>query len=115
MRGQPRRFRALHRARNASPSCAGIWNGESSQRYVLVGEFRPNSSAIKNGPITGATFQEATNWWVMSGKAIDSVPPAGTVRDVTRRKCEGHGAEFAASLLKQRDAFAAPKAETRVM
>jgi hypothetical protein len=51
----------------------------------------------------------------MSGKAIDSVPPAGTVRDVTRRKCEGHGAEFAASLLGSRDAFAAPKAESCVM
>jgi hypothetical protein len=51
----------------------------------------------------------------MSGKAIDSVPPAGTVRDVTRRKCEGHGAEFAASLLKASDAFAAPKGETCVL
>jgi hypothetical protein len=46
----------------------------------------------KDGPITGATFQEATDWWVMSGKALDSVPPAGTVREVTRRKSEGHGA-----------------------
>ena len=65
-------------------------------------------------PLLGPHFQEATNWWVMSGKAMNSVPPAGTVRDVTRRKCEGHGAEFAASLLEQRDAFAAPKAEARV-
>ena len=47
---------------------------------------------IKNGPIAGAKFQEATDWWVMSGKAIDSVPPSGTVREVTRRKSEGHGA-----------------------
>ena len=54
----------------------------------------------KNGPIAGATFQEATDWWVMSGKAMqDAVLPAGTVREVTRRKSEGHGAEFAASLL----------------
>jgi hypothetical protein len=63
----------------------------------------------KDGPITGAKFQEATDWWVMSGKALDSVPPAGTVRDVTRRKSEGHGAEFAASLLPVKVALAAPK------
>jgi hypothetical protein len=64
----------------------------------------------KNGPIAGAKFQEATDWWVMSGKAIqDAVPPAGTVREVTRRKSEGHGAEFAASLLPRKSAFAAPK------
>jgi hypothetical protein len=84
---------------------------------VLVGSdsVRNFSSNKKNGPIPGATFQEATNWWVMSGEAIVSVPPAGTVWDVTRRKCEGHGAEFAASLLERRDAFAAPKAESCVM
>jgi hypothetical protein len=46
----------------------------------------------------------------MSGKAMqDAVLPAGTVREVTRRKSEGHGAEFAASLLPTKSAFAAPK------
>ena len=42
-----------------------------------------------------------------------SVPPAGTVREVTRRieESEGHVAEFAASLLPRRDALAAPKLE----
>jgi hypothetical protein len=61
-------------------------------------EFYSNN---KNGPIAGAIFQEATNWWAMSGKAMDSVPPAGTVRKVTRRIEEkGHGAECAASLLR---------------
>jgi hypothetical protein len=47
----------------------------------------------------------------MSGKAIDSVPPVGTVRKVTRRieEIEGHVLECAASLLKWKEAFAAPK------
>jgi hypothetical protein len=47
----------------------------------------------------------------MSGKAIDAVPPVGTVQEVTRRKSEGHGAEFAASLLPRKSAFAAPNCE----
>jgi hypothetical protein len=54
--------------------------------------FSTSMHQQKNGPITGATFQEATNWWVMSGKAMNSIPPAGTVRKVTRRieEIEGH-------------------------
>ena len=67
--------------------------------------------------MTGATFQEATNWWVVSGKAIDSVPPAGTVRKVTRRfeEIEGHVLECAASLLRRKEAFAAPKRKIAVI
>ena len=56
----------------------------------------------KNGPIAGATFQEATIWWAMSGKAMQ---PAGlkirtAFRELTRSiVSEGHVAEFAASFL----------------
>jgi hypothetical protein len=64
----------------------------------------------KMAPLLGPRFKRLRIWWVMSGKAIqDAVPPAGTVREVTRRKSEGHGAEFAASLLPRKSAFAAPK------
>lgn len=44
-------------------------------------------------PLLGPHFKRLLIWWAMSGKAMQgSVPPAGTVRDVTRRKSEGHGA-----------------------
>jgi hypothetical protein len=54
----------------------------------------------------------------MSGKAMQSsVPPSGTVRVVSRRieECEGHVAEFAASLVLLTDALAAPKFENVVI
>jgi hypothetical protein len=46
-----------------------------------------------------------------------SVPPSGTVRVVSRRieECEGHVAEFAASLVLITDALAAPKFENGVI
>jgi Phosphoesterase family len=63
----------------------------------------PNRCLAKNikkmAPSLGPHFKRLRIGWVTSGKAIDTVPPAGTVREVTRRKSEGHGAEFAASLL----------------
>jgi hypothetical protein len=55
----------------------------------------------------------------MSGKAMQvAAPPAGTaLRDVTRRieEREGHVAEYAASLLTVREAFAAPKIRVGVI
>lgn len=46
-----------------------------------------------------------------------SVPPSGTVRVVSRKveECEGHVAEFAASLLLLREALAAPKFQNAVI
>src|ERR1700722_14951903 len=51
----------------------------------------------------------------MSGKAM-SVPPAGTVREVTRRieESEGHVARVCGLLVTRVEAFAAPKLEVPV-
>jgi len=81
-----------------------------SRRYVTKSILGKKQGKKKWPHCWGHVFKRLRIWWVMSGKAIQvAVPPAGTVREVTRGKSEGHGAEFAASLLPRKSAFAAPK------